>query len=62
MTLQCQCGSFELKITDQQYGDGYEYEDYECQLCGRSGRLVFDAGPGEESRLTGCLEQNMEYL
>lgn len=43
MTLVCErCGSYDLHITAQSYGDRSAFEGYECGACGATGSLTHD--------------------
>ena len=53
MTLRCTCGSYDLRITAQSYGDGHAFEGYECGACGRTGTVTNDDVTG--STLSGCI-------
>ena len=51
--LTCECGSVELAITAQSYGEQSAFESYKCETCGRTGTLTHDDITG--TTLTGCL-------
>ena len=54
MTLVCErCGSYDLRITAQSYGDQSAFEGYECGACGATGSLTHDDVIG--TTLDGCL-------
>jgi hypothetical protein len=53
MTLQCTCGSYDLRITAQSYGEQSAFESYECGACGRTGTLTNDNVTG--TTLSGCI-------
>ena len=56
MTLQCkECGSQQLKITNQNYTETAASESYACEECDECGSLLIDAERGE-SELFGCLK------
>jgi len=55
MTLQCkECGSQQLRITNQSYTKTVATESYACEDCDERGSLLINAERGE-SELFGCL-------
>jgi hypothetical protein len=56
MTLRCSCGSYDIRITAQSYGDQSAFEGYECGTCGRTGSLTHTEYGS--TTLDGCLESD----